>query len=389
MKNIIKIDEARTIASEIGFSDFADLRKTRTLTPLLKHAESSVKGETLSGVYLQFRPEGLYIGQAVNLTQRHQRHLDEGREIAYLAFLPVKPERLDEMEGRMIDRARELGYADRLLNVSKLPGILKLEPGFSLDDALPPARQDAWMKERLAGLFSPEGEARRIIDAAPGGHAETWKALLDLPQASRILDAAARFVSAAIPEPESLQYLYWSVGVGSARSRSARHSIFRILCGANRVFECFDFNRSQGATFVRIELASNLILPHLSELRDCAPWLALDVPAFDPPSVEELQAWEPALNRKYTSTLDRRDDLLRPLSLALLRPPVAATAALEHVETLFALPGVAPAAAAYAVGSMRKSFVRKAIHHHPIAARALLDGVCALRRDALAKPQMQ
>ena len=141
MKNIIKIDEARTIASEIGFSDFADLRKTRTLTPLLKHAESSVKGETLSGVYLQFRPEGLYIGQAVNLTQRHQRHLDEGREIAYLDFLPVKPERLDEMEGRMIDRARELGYADRLLNVSKLPGILKLEPGFSLDDALPPARQ--------------------------------------------------------------------------------------------------------------------------------------------------------------------------------------------------------------------------------------------------------
>ena len=97
MKNIIKIDEARTIASEIGFSDFADLRKTRTLTPLLKHAESSVKGETLSGVYLQFRPEGLYIGQAVNLTQRHQRHLDEGREIAYLAFLPVKPERLDEI----------------------------------------------------------------------------------------------------------------------------------------------------------------------------------------------------------------------------------------------------------------------------------------------------
>lgn len=372
--------EAKEIARQIGFKNFLDLSSGVSLTAVFREAGLA----DTPAVYLLFDSETkrLYIGQTKRLLNRYAQHVYDGRTIDYIAWIVCPVKQLDEKETSYIERALALGYD--LVNKMKMPAFRTETAPY--DEIVLPVRQDEHLKNVGLGLFSDIHRVQRVFEGADAQQQERWERLREHPRHKEMLEAARRYIEVSIPDYRETVGNFWTLFVAPASKRNAVLPCISIVTGPVQTFEIYCYSRSKEACFVSMELSAYTLFQAPSMLADFLrvfPWADLvwgetplrsgmPLPEWQEPAAEELQQFLP-LRRPYPSYEDRTEDIVRPVSLARLRPPVTLTCTLEHFPMIFERSLlIETAASSYAVASMRYSRIVHPENHNPIAMAAVL-----------------
>lgn len=375
----MEIDAAREIAIRLSFHHFVDMRGgSRSL------AEAAQAFDSLSGVYLHIRSDGsLYIGKAANVVNRHQQHLSQGHPFEYLAFVEAPPGRLDDAESAAIERARRMNcrLANRSLKDGGRCGPIEQR---SFDELVPPDAQDAWIAAAREGRTHPARQLARVASLAEHAHQEAWAGFMKHPRAEEMLDAAALYLGVAVPDPEALEGLRWSVGIARFNFQNRRVPLLWLSAGTRCIFECFAFTQTERAVFADMLFASSIVCRDEKTkarlTQKTYNWASWRIPEKTTlPAAEALLASR--VRPAYATPIGREDlaaraaELKRPAFLEMLLEPVHAAAALDHAPLLLEDPDLAEAAAVGALACMRAKPLPKTESHNPIAAHAILSRI--------------
>lgn len=365
----ISYKEAQKIAVDLGFRWLADLRRSRDINEAVKACPELAKSSC--GIYLQVRPNGIYIGKSRNLVNRHGQHIRQAHEVDYLAFRPVSEEALDAEETKTIALATAQGLP--LLNTAKISEDLYLGEGITYDDFCPPEAQDAHL-ERIHSLKSPEDGRELQRDHSRPAMLELWDEFCEHPAFEEIMRAAALYVGAAIPKPQETAKVFWQTSVMAVNRQNARLPLLRVTCGTDLGVEFYCFMRSPGVVFGTLNVAANFFhrVGFPEHIRQCFPWASVDAAPFEVLDAETLKGHSPYRTLSYPSPVALAKDLPRAVSQAHAYPSVRISFPLSGFAALWNDSKLVEAASAHAIASMRWTRCTKAEQHNPSAEYEIL-----------------
>lgn len=364
--------DAQKIAQELGFKRFFDLRETKTIAAAVKLADPPF--ETLSGIYMHIRPDDFfYIGKAGNFVTRHTQHMVQKHPVDFLAFCPCPAKRLFDEERVFIERAQHFGIA--LINRLKTEARTVVDPKASFDDFVTPDAQERFIEAAAELRHSREADVRTAIAAAQPGEIEAWQRLMQHPRAESMLDAAARFIRAAIPMPLETERLYWTLITAPFNDQNGKVAMLSVLAGLTNVCELFVFSQTRDAVFAAIALATPTLYAQDRKFRKLLakyPWACWTMAQdYKPITADELMNARP-FGKTYESPQELFEDMRKETTAAALREHMRVMVPLPFLNMILDEPLVAKAAAVQAISSMRASTAMTADMHNPIAARACL-----------------
>lgn len=357
--------EAAKMASDLGFKSIIDLRRTKSINASIKQSKDLFK--TLSGIYIQFRPNGtIYVGKCRNLPNRHQQHLSQGRAMDYLAFRPTAIGDLDAEETTTINLALSLGLP--LVNSSKTglrTSQANLIAGLEFDDFCPPEAQDEHMA-RIMAFRTKAGGHGIVAENTSIQHLDAWDEFRQHRSAEAILDAASLYVAGAIPSAAETAKIFWTTSVMISNRQNARLPLLRIICGQDQSLEFFAFSRSPDVVFGTMALAANYFHQGnaAARIRAAFPWAKIEDEGFKAPTADELKGYSPFMRHGYASPEALAKDVVRPITQARMRKPVRLSFPLAAFPTLWSMDEVAAAAAAHGIACLRRSFAPHPEQHN-------------------------
>lgn len=365
-------EEARRLAADLGFRHFISLADGLTVDRALKHPESSLKTQT--GVYLQFRTDGtLYIGFCGNLSARQQKHHDLGHATSFLAFLPCSSERLAQVESEMIGRALRMGLP--LANRAKSEHAVLIDRSEPFDRYFPPELQDRFVADGGGRADEAADGFLQVLRNASASERGAWAHFCRQPKARAMLRITRRALFTALPQPEFFERHWWYVALGNSNQKNAQAMQIGLIAGRWNFFECFIFQSTPKAVFVRLGLATNVLAgaePSPAAFRRRFGWVLWEGDNWREPAHGELENFSPVLKMQYASPLARAADVGREVTLAALRPRTYASGAMELMDELMDELRIRRALAACAVAGMRQTACVHPEFHNPIGAYALL-----------------
>lgn len=367
------VDEARRIATDLGFDVFIDLHKSQYITSAVKEALKSGLLKTLCGVYLQFRRDGtLYIGQAHNLTRRQEQHRYASHQLDYLAFYACTPKRLDYYEQYFIDRAVRLNID--LVNQLLKPIEITNDRNLMFDDCLSPDEQDAFIERIANGHFDDRVALDALCKQAEPEVKNDWQTFCTLPNYTTLLDHAARFVRQSIPAAHTLAGLFWDVQVMNHTPNHARLNVLRIHCGWFVPYAIFHFKSNAAMYFL------DIALPHaiydekeLNNLIRRYNWVGWHIPISATDSPPNLDKVQPKGLDTYTSPQAKLKDYERAVTQATFGETIHLTMPLAVADYVLSDPMIAKGCAIFCIASMRRASGRGDPTHNPVAMTALLN----------------
>lgn len=365
-------EEARRLAADLGFRHFVSLADGLTVERALRHPESSLKNQT--GVYLQFRTDGtLYIGFCGNLSARQKKHRDLGHATSFLAFLPCSTGRLAQVESEMIGRALRMGLP--LVNRAKAGHGILIDRSDPFDRYFPPALQDRFVAEGGGRTDEAAEGFLQVLRNACASERDAWAHFCRQPKARTMLRITRRALFTAIPQPEFFERHWWYVALGNSNQKNAQAMQIGLIAGRWNVFECFIFQSTPKAVFVRLGLATNVLgeaEPSPAAFRRRFGWVLWEGDGWREPTRGELDGFSPVLKMQYASPLARVADIGREVTLAALRPRTYASGAMEQMDELMDEIRIRRALSACAVAGMRHSSCVHPEFHNAIGGYTLL-----------------
>lgn len=365
-------EEARRLAADLGFRHFVSLADGLTVDRALKHPESSLKTQT--GVYLQFRTDGtLYIGFCGNLSARQKKHRELGHATSFLAFLPCSNDRLAQVESEMIGRALRMGLP--LVNRAKSEHSLLIDRSEPFDRYYPPALQDRFVAEGGGRVGEAADGFLQVLRNASASERDAWAHFCRQPKARAMLRITRRALFTALPQPEFFERHWWYVALGNSNQKNAQAMQIGLIAGRWNFFECFIFQSTPKAVFVRLGLATNVLAgaePSPAAFRRRFGWVLWEGDDWREPTRGELENFSPVLKMQYASPLARAADVGREVTLAALRPRTYASGAMEQMDELMDEMRIRRALAACAIAGMRQTAGMHPEFHNAIGGYALL-----------------
>ena len=193
----------------------------RGVESLSAKSESFGRADSRCGVYvLHFDDGSEYVGQARDVFTRFRTHVRTWKyPIVGVDFAAVPPDRLDDVERRLIQHRERVGA--RLRN-SALVGLPR--GNSTLDVTLARPAQEAW----LNGVDPTSDLSERVgaADGRPRG-GTGYLELRDRPYYSALLDLLAGYVRQVIPAPAETEQRFWYI---TAMPSTGRTKAWRRVC---------------------------------------------------------------------------------------------------------------------------------------------------------------
>jgi hypothetical protein len=212
--------------TDLGFLSMESVVSFRSIAHLFGSTKSRC------GIYLLvFHQEQTYIGQALNVVRRFAQHRRNYDNITGFSFIPVRQERLDETERKLIHRAEQ--FALTLLNTVHVSNVVGET---DLDFVVSVIEQNAWLE--APELFNQREHIDPLIltDSQLQRFSCQFEKFKKHPFAPTALQLLRRYLYGCIPSPGRTEYSFWAV---SCLPTTNRTTWPRLACINLGVMEAF------------------------------------------------------------------------------------------------------------------------------------------------------
>lgn len=213
-----------TPVEKLGFEPPAPVSTLRTI------AQRFGASRPRCGIYLlEFPEQRFYIGQAVEVVRRFAQHRKNYDEIVGFSFIPVRSEKLDQIERDLIRKAESLGLV--ILNTVHACNVVG---DTDLDMVVSPNDQAEWLS-RPADFNNLDTSGSIVLpDAQVARFAEQFRRFDAHPLVNPASDILRTYVRHCIPAPKRTEYSFWVV---SCLPSTNRDTWPRLLCVSAGVME--------------------------------------------------------------------------------------------------------------------------------------------------------
>lgn len=213
-----------TPVEKLGFEPSAPVFTLRTI------AQRFGASRPRCGIYLlEFPEQRFYIGQAVEVVRRFAQHRKNYDEIVGFSFIPVRSEKLDQIERDLIRKAESLGLV--ILNTVHASNVVG---DTDLDMVVSPNDQAEWLS-RPADFNNLDTSGSIVLpDAQVARFAEQFRRFDAHPLVNPASDILRTYVRHCIPAPKRTEYSFWMV---SCLPSTNRDTWPRLLCVSAGVME--------------------------------------------------------------------------------------------------------------------------------------------------------
>ncbi|WP_443744082.1 hypothetical protein, partial [Sutterella sp.] len=286
---------------------------------------------------------------------------------------PCNSERLAQVESEMIGRELRMGLP--LANRAKSEHAVLIDRSEPFDRYFPPELQDRFVADGGGRADEAADGFLQVLRNASASERGAWAHFCRQPKARAMLRITRRALFTALPQPEFFERHWWYVALGNSNQKNAQAMQIGLIAGRWNFFECFIFQSTPKAVFVRLGLATNVLAgaePSPAAFRRRFGWVLWEGDDWREPARGELENFSPVLKMQYASPLARAADVGREVTLAALRPRTYASGAMELMDELMDELRIRRALAACAVAGMRQTACVHPEFHNPIGAYALL-----------------